>query len=112
MLNEDESWNHTATFKQLTCNRFPPVLEVLDDSNISSPSKRSSGCWLSLKSYGVKDTAWSAECWWEKAKGNRPKLRRKRFDADWDNALRWFFVLLPEKIYKVYTYFLFFLIQL
>ena len=85
------------TFQQLTCNRFPPVLEVLDDSNISSLSKLSSGCWLSLKSYGVKDTALSADCWWEKEKGNRPKLRRKRFDAEWDNVLRLVFVLLPRK---------------
>ena len=81
----------------LTCNKFPPILEDLECSYKSSFSKLSSGCCESLKSYGVKDTELSADCWFEKVNGNRPKLRRKRFEAEWESVLRWDFVLLPEK---------------
>ena len=81
----------------LTCNKFPPILEVLDCSYKSSFSKLSSGCRECLKSYGVKDTELSPDCWFEKVNGNRPKLRRKRFEAEWESVLRWDFVLLPER---------------
>ena len=46
----------------LTCNKFPPILEVLDCSYKSSFSKLSSGCRECLKSYGVKDTELSPDC--------------------------------------------------
>ena len=79
----------------------PPFVSSFDWSNIFWSISTFSSCGADrfLESYGVSGTLFPD--WFEKANGKRPKLRRKRFDAECDSAcgvLRFFFDLLSTLV--------------